>query len=350
MKKVPSVPKGATKRRSFTHLTIFDRCTIEIRHKEGWTYERIGQQIKRPRSAVFREVQEYKNRKGKYVAHIAHAKALKKREARGVRPRLKEAFIETYAIEKLRLGWSPEQISLRLPLDHKRYTISHEAIYSYVYAQIHRGGQGKVKSGHLDLRPHLARRHQRRATKGFRKAQKVERDTKLPSIENRPVVVEKREELGHWEDDTIVSRANSVRLKTINERVSGVVLIKKIRDGTISETNTAVVQRLGSVPSPWRKTLTRDRGMENLGYQELQTKLGINCYFAHAYSSYERGSNENTNGLIRRFLPKKTDFNLVNDEEIARIEYLLNTRPRKRLGGKTPYEVFFQRTGVALEG
>lgn len=99
----------------------------------------------------------------------------------------------------------------------------------------------------------------------------------------------------------------------------------------------------------FRKTLTRDRGSENMGYLELEKKLSIKCYFAHAYHSWERGSNENTNGLIRRFLPKKTNFSLVADEEIRTIEYLLNSRPRKRLGWKTPYEVFYELTGVALQ-
>ena len=92
-----------------------------------------------------------------------------------------------------------------------------------------------------------------------------------------------------------------------------------------------------------------DRGSENLGYKEVEKELGLDCFFAHAYSSWERGSNENLNGLIRRFLPKKTDFDDISDDDIKRIEYLLNSRPRKRLGWKTPYEVFFIKTGVALQ-
>ena len=104
-----------------------------------------------------------------------------------------------------------------------------------------------------------------------------------------------------------------------------------------------------TVPKEFRKTLTRDRGSENLGYMELERTLGIRCFFAHAYHAWERGSNENANGLIRRFFPKGTDFRTVSDEEIQRVEYLLNTRPRKRLGWKTPYEVFYEATGVALQ-
>ena len=147
----------------------------------------------------------------------------------------------------------------------------------------------------------------------------------------------------------MTSRKSKGRLKTINERVSGLVLIKKIKDGSISESNRAVLEKLNNLPSACRLTLTRDRGTENFGYQEIEGALEISCYFAHPYCSHERGSNENLNGLIRRFLPKGTNFSKVDDARIAQIEYLLNTRPRKRLKGLTPYEVFFNKTGVALK-
>jgi len=170
----------------------------------------------------------------------------------------------------------------------------------------------------------------------------------LPSIEDRPATVEKRIEIGHWEDDTIVSRQSNARLKTINERVSGVIFIGKMKDGSVAESNRVVIERLSQLPSEVRKTLTRDRGFENLGYQEIERKLDMSCWFAHAYCSQDRGSNENGNGLVRRPYPKKTDFELVTAEDVHRTEYLLNTRPRKRHGGLTPEEVLFNATGVAL--
>jgi len=115
------------------------------------------------------------------------------------------------------------------------------------------------------------------------------------------------------------------------------------------EANRITRERLGVIPAQFRKTLTRDRGGENMGYEALEKTLGILCFFAHAYHSWERGSNENLNGLIRRFFPKGTDFRNVSAEEIRKVEYLLNTRPRKRLGWKTPYQVFYELTGVALQ-
>lgn len=141
-----------------------------------------------------------------------------------------------------------------------------------------------------------------------------------------------------------------MRLRTLNERVSGLVFIGKVEQRTMKAANRLTLKQMESIPVQYRKSLTRDRGAENMGYRELEQKLDIRCFFAHAYHSWERGSNENTNGLIRRFLPKKTDFCTVSDKQIAAIQHLLNSRPRKRLGWKTPYEVFYELTGVALQG
>ena len=183
--------------------------------------------------------------------------------------------------------------------------------------------------------------------KGLRTSYRIEKGL-LPSIDARPASVERRRTVGHWEDDLIVSRASSDKLKTINERASGIVFIVRVPDGAMEATNRAVIARFASLPQRLRSTLTRDRGSENMGYRVLETSLGLRCFFAHPYHSWERGSNENANGLIRRFFPKKTNFQTISDEEIRQVEYLLNSRPRKRLGWKTPYQVFYQRTGVAL--
>jgi transposase, IS30 family len=337
------------KKRAFKQLTLDERIRIEIKYRDGMSFRDIASHLGKGRTAssIFREVGG-RPRKGvgKYQAYGNHTRALERRS--GKKPdRLKNGLIRSYVTEKMKLGWSPEQISLRLPIDHRGNGISHEAIYQFVYAQVRRGGNGKVKDGCEDLRPYLPRRNARRQMKGFRQAQRAERPV-LPSIENRPAVVGRRKRIGDWEDDTVVSRQSIERLKTINERVSGIVLIGKMKGGTIFESNRVVSERLGKMPEHIRKTLTRDRGVENFGYRELEKNLSISCYFARAYCSQDRGSNENLNGLIRRFFPKKTDFAKVSDEEINKVEYLLNTRPRKRHGGKTPLEVLLERTGVAI--
>ncbi|MGB4942548.1 MAG: IS30 family transposase, partial [Candidatus Moraniibacteriota bacterium] len=283
-------------KRGFIQLTLDERIRIEIRYRDGWSLRKIAAELGNRRTAgtVSREIRD-RPRKGpsRYRARTAHVAALLKRTSKR-EEHLKNETIRSYTIEKLKIGWSPEQISLRLPLDHPDASISHEAIYQYVYAQIHRDGNGSVKPGREDLRPCLPRRHKRRAKKGFRKAQKLDRKEGLPSIELRPKEVEERQYIGHWEDDCMVSRQSKDRLKTVNERLSGIVFIGKMFDGSILESNRVVLKRLNHIPSAYRKTLTRDRGSENLGYRDIEAGLGIRCFFAHPYSSFERGSNENT--------------------------------------------------------
>lgn len=338
------------KKRRFRQFDLTDRIKIEIKYKEGKSFREIAVYLENRRTAgsILREIAGRPNKgHNKYQAYLSHEKALERRKGKkGFR--LKNILIRNYVVEKLKIGWSPEQIAIRLPIERTGESISYEAIYQYIYGQIQKGDGGKVKAGCEDLRVYLPRRHKRRSTKGARRAQKIERRRSLPSIEDRPTVVDRRKELGHFEDDTIVSRQSSVRLKTINERSCGIVFIGRMKDGTSDESTRVVCEKLKAIPSPFLKTLTRDRGTENMGWVEIEKELGVSVYFAHSYCSYERGSNENLNGLIRRFFPKKTDFAKVSDEELKRVEYLLNTRPRKRFGGKTPLEVLLEKTGVAI--
>lgn len=341
-------------KRPFKRISYRERVVIEQRYcQDQCKISAIAVGLKRPTSAVSREIKgKPRKGRGRYNADVAQRKADERSALQGRKEKLMHTPLKVYVEGKLALGWSPEQISIRLPIDYprtKKMRISYEAIYQHVYSRVRRGGNGGVKEGCIDLRPLLARRHTRRQKKGFRAVQKTERHEKLPSIEDRPRIVEKRKEVGHWEDDTMVSRQSTVRLKTMNELVSGVTFIGKMRDGSIVEGNRVVIDRMKALPENTRTTLTRDRGSENYGWQEIQDELNITCWFAHPYCSHERGSNENGNGLIRRYFPKKTDFASVSDADIKRVEYLLNTRPRKRLGGKTPYEVFFTLTGVALD-
>jgi IS30 family transposase len=304
--------------------------------------------LDRSPSSISREINKNRRSDGKrlYIPRTAHERAIIKRSSRGERKMVNNSHLRDYVINHLKLAWSPEQIAVKVE-DVTGVKISYKAIYQYIYAQVYRNGNGYIKPGYEDLRPYLARRKKRREQKGLRSSYRIEKGS-LPSIDNRSQEVETRENIGHWEDDLIVSKSSKYALKTVNERKSGLVFIEKVRNKTISESNRTVTKSLKVIPSQYRKSLTRDRGSENLGYLELEKGLGIQCYFAHAYHSWERGCNENLNGLIRRFLPKGTDFKTVSNEQIKHIEYLINSRPRKRLGWKTPYEVFYEKTGVAL--
>jgi len=336
-------------------FSLRERSIIEVRwHRDFKSVTDIAEELKRHKSSISREIGG-KPRKGRgaYNADVAHRKAIERISNRGNVPKTeKNVKLKLYIETKIKdERWSPEQISIRLPREfpkNEAMRIATESVYQEVYRRVHRCGNGTVKRGELDLRPYLPRRHKRRATKGFRKAQKAERDTSLPSIEIRPAIVERRKRIGDWEDDTLVSRQSKARIKNVTERKSGITLLGKTKDGTAKSCDAVLTEKLSKLPRAVLKTLTRDRGTENLNWQNVESALGLKTFFAHPYCSSERGTNENTNGLIRRFFPKKTDWSKVSDDEIERVEYLLNTRPRKRHGGLTPVEVFFKATGVAL--
>lgn len=330
----------------FKQLTIEER---EIIQEMWWKKEpvrEIARRLKRSPSSISRELRKNFPLKKRYTPRLAHERALKNRSSRGRTLRLKSQFIRRKTIEWLKEGYSPEQISGRLDTEHKQ-NISHEAIYQYIYSQVHREGYGEMKPGYHDLRQYLKRRHKRRQKKGMRKSEKVPKFNGT-SIEKRPKQVEKRKTLGHWEGDSIVSRKSKVGLNTLVERKTGLVFISKIKNGTAQETSSAVIKRFESIPSPCRRTLTVDNGGENADWKTIEESLHMKTYFAHAYCSGERGTNENTNGLIRWYFPKGTDFATISDDDIIRVENALNNRPRKRLGWKTPLEAF--RAGVALRG
>jgi len=335
----------------YKHFSVEEREKIQEMLWQKAPIRDIARALGRSPSSVSREIQRTKPpERNRYTPRVAHERALEYRKHRGTRKLEKDKVLRAHVVSHLKLGWSPEQIAATAK-GAVGVGISHEAIYQYIYiyAQVYRYGHGYLKPGREDLRPYLALRRKRRIRKGLRRSYRLEKGP-LPSIDLRPKEVEERTEIGHWEDDSLVYTPTCpVRLRTVSERVSGVVRIAKANDRTMAEANRITKERLGSLPAPLRKTLTRDRGAENLGYEELERDLGIRCFFAHAYHSWERGSNENTNGLVRRFFPKKTDFRTITDEEIQWVEYLLNMRPRKRLGWKTPYQVFYELTGVALQ-
>jgi IS30 family transposase len=325
---------------AYIHLSIEERERIQKLLWEKKSIRCIADILGRSPSSISREIKKNNPKhKKRYTPRLAHSRALTNRSRRGTPKLAKDTELYQYVVNHLKLGWSPEQIAL------VRGDISHEAIYQHVYRQVYRAGHGYLKPGGEDLRAYLPRRRKRRMAKGHRVPHRVLKG-ELPSIDDRPVVTG----VGHWEDDSIVYTPTSpVRLRTTNELRSGIVFINKVRRRTMAAANEVTIARLARLPKQYRKTLTRDRGSENLGYRELEQILSIKCYFAHPYHSWQRGANENVNGLIRRYLPKGTDFNTVSDKQIKCIEYLLNSRPRKRLGGKTPYQVFYELTGVALQ-
>ena len=325
----------------YKQLSIEERELIQYFLWEKKSVRDMAKDLGRSPSSICREINRNLDSLGRrmYVPRVSHQRALLKRKSRGRQDRLKNDAIRSYVISHLKLRWSPEQIANRIKQDLPGCRISHEAIYQYVYHQINRNGWGLLKSGCQDLRTCLRRRKKRRTRQGQRRCQRIFKPRGV-SINDRPEIINQRVRLGDWESDTVESIDHKPGINTLVERKIGLVLVTKLEDRTSQATNEAVENRLLLLPQPARRSLTRDNGPENQEWQVLEAKTKIKCYYANAYHSWERGSSENANGLIRDFFPKKTDFAVISQEELSRVEYLLNARPRKRLNWLTPEEAF----------
>lgn len=325
----------------YQHFSIEERESLQYMWWERKSIRSMSKVLNRSPSSVSRELKRnFPLERQVYTSRLAHDRAIQKRKSRGRHDRLKNERIRAYATIHLKVGWSPEQISGRIKIDLKE-SISHEAIYQYIYAHIYAGGLGP-RPGYEDLRPYLRRKRKRRLGKGFRATKRVRL---LPgrSIDIRPDIVTNRTRIGDWETDTVESCDHKPGINTLVDRKTGLVLITKLNAKTSASTAEVVTKRLHDLPAC---TITADNGPENQNWKFVETVTGAQWYFANPYHSWERGTNENTNGLIREYFPKKTDFTTISAELISMIEYKLNTRPRKRLNYLTPLEAF----SVALAG
>ena len=320
----------------YRHFSIEEREMIQSMWWERKSMRSIAEALGRSHTSVSREMKrnfpkEYKV----YTPRLADVRAQKKRKERGRKDRLKNEMVRSYVVSHLKRRWSPEQISIRIPIDMNA-TISHEAIYQYIYDQVS-NGSNLIKPGVEDLRPFLRRARRIRRPKGSRRCQRVLKP-RGPSIENRPNIVNLRKRIGDWEGDTVESKDHKPGLNTLVERKTGFLMMTRLSGKTSAATVGAMVYRFRRMPHALKKTVTLDNGPENRDWQSIQEKTGLKCFFAHPYCSGERGTNENTNGLIRDFFPKKTDFDMISDEDLRFVEQELNLRPRKRLNGRTPLE------------
>jgi IS30 family transposase len=320
---------------SFTHLTQQQRICIFHQGNVNFSKAEIGRRIARHRSTIGRELRRFRKHPSwpyfrQYFPDLADTMARENRaKPRGPRWVRHGPLLE-YVLEKLGLEWSPEQIAGRLLIDHgddERMRISHQTIYNYISADRQAGGT---------LWKHLRQSHKTRR-KAYGSGTRRSRIPERVGIEDRPAAVESRKEAGHWEADTML--AVSGRLATCVERKSRYVLIGRLPDGRACQFNRVALRLFKQMPQTVRKTLTTDNGSEFIEHQSLSRHLGFKRFFAHPYSSWERGSNENTNGLIRQYIPRKTDLGMVSHQRVARIARKLNNRPGKCLNYRTPAEV-----------
>ncbi len=326
---------------TYKHLSSEERDKIAVLRARGLSYGDIAMAISRDKSTVFREL----NRNSApvynvYLPHKAHTRSKDRKRQSARRPRLKNTMIEQYVIDNLKLGWSPEQISGRLPQDHPGLFISHEAIYQYVY--------DKDTRKKIDLVVCLPRSHKKRKLFGQGHHHSKSHIPGRVSIECRPTCVNKRRQPGHWEADTVVSRQSKHALAVSLERKSRIIHIDKLRAKESRKLARVLTRRLVRYPKSLIRTITYDNGSENVDHEKINKALGTKSYFCNPYHSWEKGSVENAISLVRRFLPKKTDFAIVSYGRVRKIENLLNNRPRKCLGYRTPAEAF--ASSVALTG
>lgn len=312
----------------YTQLSQEERYTIGFLLRRRFTYAEIARELNRHRSTIAREIERNKRAyDGGYRADQAQSyyQGRRRRSRYGFHHTKKQMKIVFYLIKK---KWSPQQISAVLKWAGI-LTISHETIYKHIlYDKKHGGTLYK----HLRIMPKVRRkRYNTRDSRGRLLGKKA--------ITDRPLEVETRTTLGHWEGDTVIGQDRHHCIVTLVERKSGVVIIKKISSRTAFEVTSAIIKAIRENPGKF-KTITFDNGTEFHDYKTIEKITGVSCYFAAPYHSWERGSNENCNGLIRQYLPKKSCMRSVNQRKCNWIAKQLNTRPRKRHSYKTPLEVF----------
>ena len=278
----------------------------------GYSGREIAYRLKRSPSTISRELR----RNGAdsyrvYHARVAQLRSMTRKSKAHKRPRLKTRWIRRYVTSKLKLGWSPEQISGRLSIDRPGYRISHEAIYQYVYDPV-------VRREH-DLIQYLPRSHRRRRRRGNRRLSQISRIAYRIGINDRSVEAGERSQVGHWESDSVISRGSLHALNVTVERATRYTRITKMRDRTARETSRAVVRALEKLPECARRTITYDNGSENTGHLLTNHFLGTKSFFCNPYHFWERGTNENTIGLVRRVYPKGTNFETVKMSSLKRL-------------------------------
>lgn len=327
---------------SSRHLSANERMKIFYLQQYGCSLREIGRRLDRSHTTISREL---KRNSRPYHFGYCDRFAQHQAESRKAIARHEKKFgykrLVAYVHKKLALGWSPQIIANRMVVEYpsqSRLRVSHETIYQWIYHDARRGG---------DLYKHLVREHKRRR-KQFRYGKWRSLIPHRVDIDQRPDSVNRRQHYGHWEGDTMVGAQRRGRIATHVERKSRFLLSRMIKDGTAELFNQASIQCFSAIPAQYRQTLTLDNGSENTLHEQLTEKLNMRIYFAKPYASWERGTNENTNGLLRRYFPKGTDFLKLTQKQLDKVVRLLNHRPRKCLNYQTPFEVFNRITGGAL--
>ncbi len=325
------LPLGCNTQKQMTHLTLEQRYKIESYKDADKSIVDISEYIGKHKSVVYREINRNSDkRSGKYKANLAHRKCLARHISKNKKS-LFTAIVEVNILYYLTLDYSPEQMVGRAKIDNKEM-VSVEIIYQHIWQDKRKGG---VLYKHLRTK---GKKYKKRGDlKGCRGL-----ITGRVDIDKRPAIVEAKNRLGDMEIDLIIGKNHKGALLTINDRSTGCLFMSKIDSkeaSTVESESIALLQ-------DWKfliKTITSDNGKEFANHREIAESLQIDYYFAKPYHSWERGANENLNGLVRQYFPKNTSFANITNTEVENVVNILNNRPRKRFGYKTPNEIFAQK-------
>ena len=290
----------------------------------------IARRLKRHPATISRELRRNRNPNG-YWAASAQVKADARRSHRPWTCKMERPEVASYVRQRLRQRWSPDEIAGRsrddFPRDPRRH-VSRQTIYAWIHAH-----------------PAAAywRRYLARLGRVRRRGENRGRLPACVSIEGRPAVVDRRARYGDWEGDTVVGRGHRSGTVTLVDRKSGYLLLGKVHDRQAATVREAMTELFQPLPTRLRKTLTLDNGKEFAEHEQLAATTSLRVYFAKPYCAWQRGTNENTNGLVRQFFPKGSDMAHVPAKQFEKVQHLLNNRPRKRLGYRTPLEILSSR-------
>ena len=317
-------------------LTLEERIKIEAYLRLNKSQAEIGRLLGRNRSVICREIKRAKSIQSKgYNAKTIHLHARVHRVGKRTGTNISNnPVLKLYVLNSLKKGWSPEQISGRLKIDYpndESMRISHESIYKWIYSRPNH----LFKNELIALLPYKKKKRYRYNKRKAYRGKIVD----YVSIDNRPLEIESRKQPGHWEGDLIIGKGQSSAIGTIVERTTRYTIIVPIDSKKSKHVAKAFAREILKMPKNFLKSLTYDNGIEMAAHKDFSKRTNMNVYFAHPYSSWERGTNENTNGLIRRVFNKKTNFNNINIKQLKSLQDSLNNRPRKVLGYKTPNEL-----------
>jgi len=322
---------------SYHHLTRDERNVIYRMRWEGYTQAEIARCLGRHRSILSRECKRNANYDGRYNPSAAQLYANARRRNHLNRPKTGCRRLMTYVAQRLADRWSPEQIAGRLangpPAHREGLTISHTTLYRWMWADPQRTQQ---------FRP-LLRIAQKTRRKPYGKPSRRGRIAGKRSIDDRPKEANERQRLGDWEGDTVVGKGRQGFVLTCVDRASRYLIARKLNACAAEPVALQLQRTLRRLPASKRRSLTLDNGREFARPRQLERKLDLPIYFAHPYHSWERGTNENTNGLLRQYLPKGTDLTEVTEAQLRSYVHQLNHRPRKCLGYRSPFQVFHDK-------